>query len=129
MVEDFMEEQHIPKGLITAYKNKEPVQIKKAQFSKLEPCAGESPEQRLDFLAEVELELEVELGEATITLQEVLQLQEGSIIALQRMAGDVVDLKANQVWLASGEVIVINDFFAIRISSYEKNVKLHSGGQ
>jgi len=95
--------------------------IKKAQFAQLaEKRSPDTSREPLSFLQEIELELEVELGETQLSLQEVLLLKEGSLITLNKMAGDTVDLKVNNQWLAAGEVLVINEVFGLRISSFNR---------
>jgi len=95
--------------------------IKKAQFAQLaEKQSPDTSREPLSFLQEIELELEVELGETQLSLQEVLLLKEGSLITLNKMAGDTVDLKVNNQWLAAGEVLVINEVFGLRISSFNR---------
>jgi flagellar motor switch protein FliN/FliY len=94
--------------------------IKKIQFSPLEPPSAEEGQKDISFLKEIELLLEVELGSTTLTLREVLNINEGDVITLSKMVGDTVDLAANDVWLARGEVLVINDVLGIRISSLNK---------
>jgi|GEM_PF-1763595 Flagellar motor switch/type III secretory pathway protein len=95
--------------------------IKKAQFPSLTPQNTEDNQENISFLNEVELELKVELGTAPISLREVLNLQEEQVISLNRIAGDTVDVKANNLWLAHGEVLVLNEVLGIRISSLSKD--------
>lgn len=95
--------------------------IKKAQFSVFEPQKVEETQAEISFLNEVELELKVELGCTSVNLREVLNLHEQQVIALNRIAGDTVDVKVNNVWLAYGEVLVLNEVLGIRISSFNKD--------
>ncbi len=92
--------------------------IKKAQFSQLEPRQVEGTKEDISYLNDVEIELQAELGSAAINLREVMHLHEGQVIPLNRIAGDTIDLKVNDIWLAYGEVLILNDAFAIRISSF-----------
>jgi flagellar motor switch protein FliN/FliY len=98
--------------------------VKKAQFSPLEPVEIDSEINNIDILKNVEVDLEVELGETFLSLGEILDLKEGSVIGINKMAGDTIDIFLNKIWLASGEVVVINDVFGIRISSFNKEEKL-----
>ena len=95
--------------------------IKKAQFSVFDRHTVEEAQEHISFLNEVELELEVELGSTSVNLREVLNLHEQQVIPLNRIAGDTVDVKANNVWLAHGEVLVLNEVLGIRISSFNKD--------
>lgn len=102
--------------------------IKKAHFSLLEPCRVEDVTEDISFLNEVELELKVELGSTAMNLREVINLYEGQVITLNRIAGDTVDLKANNVWLAHGEVLVLNEVLGIRVSSFSREDEYSTRG-
>jgi len=94
--------------------------IRKVQFSPLGPSSVKEEKKDINFLKEIDLLLEVELGSTILSLKEVLNMSEGDVITLSKMVGDTVDLKANNVWLAQGEVLVINEVLGIRISSLDK---------
>lgn len=70
----------------------------------------------LDSLHDVELDLKIELGRAELLIDEVLQLQEGSVVPLDKLAGDPVDVLVNGQLIARGEVLVLNDNFCVRIA-------------
>lgn len=72
--------------------------------------------QPIDLLGEVELDLRVELGRTQMRLDEVLQLRSGSVVALDKLAGDPVDIFVNGRLIARGEVLVMNDNFCIRVT-------------
>jgi flagellar motor switch protein FliN/FliY len=82
----------------------------------------------ISMLNEIPLELEVELGSTSMNLKEVINLHEGEIITLDRLAGDTVDLMANKQWLAYGEVLVLNEVLGIRISSFTKDGEISGRG-
>jgi len=71
----------------------------------------------LTYLDDVQVDLAAELGGTTLKVREVLALQEGSVIKLDRTAGDNVDILLNGLQFARGEVLVINNLFAIRVST------------
>ena len=102
--------------------------IKKAKFSLFEPHKVEAFQENINFLNEVELELQVELGSTSVNLREVLNFHEEQVIALNRIAGDTVDILANNIWLAHGEVLVLNEVLGIRISSFNKEEEYSSRG-
>lgn len=102
-------------------KSNRSLNIKRAQFPRLKPQNIEDDRENIDFLNEVELELKVELGTAPISLRDVLNLHEEQVLSLNRIAGDTVDVKANNLWLAHGEVLVLNEVLGIRISSFSKD--------
>lgn len=66
----------------------------------------------------VELTLSAELGKTTIRVQELISLKEGSVLKLDRLADENVTLLANEAPFAEGEVVVINDRFAVRLVSF-----------
>ena len=70
----------------------------------------------LSALDDVELELRIELGRAELLIEEVLRLREGSVVPLDKLAGDPVDILANGRLIARGEVLVLNDNFCVRVA-------------
>jgi len=72
--------------------------------------------QGLGALDDVELDLHIELGRAELLIDEVLSLREGSVVPLDKLAGDPVDILVNGRLLARGEVLVLNDSFCVRVA-------------
>jgi flagellar motor switch protein FliN/FliY len=70
----------------------------------------------LDLLREVELDLKIELGRANLNLENVLRLRAGSVVPLDKLAGDPVDICVNGRLIARGEVLVLNDNFCVRVA-------------
>ncbi|QOJ03826.1 MAG: flagellar motor switch protein FliN [Planctomycetia bacterium] len=70
----------------------------------------------IDLLNDVELNVTIELGRAQMLIEEVLKLGEGSVVELDKLAGDPVDVLVNDRLVARGEVLVLNDNFCVRIS-------------
>ncbi|MGQ9846478.1 MAG: flagellar motor switch protein FliN [Bacteroidales bacterium] len=71
---------------------------------------------RLEFILDIPLEVSVELGKAKILIRELLQLGQGSVIELNKLAGEPLEILVNQKLVARGEVVVINDRFGIRLT-------------
>ena len=90
--------------------------VKFASFDDSAPAAGEA-NKNLDILMDVKLQLTVELGRAVLPIKKVLELTKGSIIELEKVAGEPVELYANGKLIANGEVVVIEDNFGLRITS------------
>jgi flagellar motor switch protein FliN/FliY len=67
-------------------------------------------------LSDVPMELSVEIGRAHMTVGETLQLRAGSVITLERLAGEPVDLLVNGTPIARGEVVVVDEQFGLRVS-------------
>ncbi len=81
------------------------------------PQASSLPEDfGLDLLVDIPVELTVELGRSRIPIQELLRLQPGSALKLSRLEGEPVDILANDVLIARGEVVVKNEKYGIRIT-------------
>lgn len=70
----------------------------------------------LELIREVELDLKIELGRAQMLLEDVLRLRKGSVVALDKLAGDPVDIYVNGRLIARGEVLVMNDNFCVRVA-------------
>jgi len=70
----------------------------------------------LDLLRDVNLHVKVELGRTRMYVEDVLRLSENSIIELDKLAGDPVDIYVNDRPVARGEVLVVNDNFCVRVS-------------
>ncbi|MFN8009158.1 MAG: flagellar motor switch protein FliN [Terriglobia bacterium] len=77
------------------------------------------PEVNLDLILDVELPVTVRFGQKEMILEEVLRLGEGSLIELDRMADDPVEVLINGKPLAKGEVVTVDGHFAIRITQME----------
>lgn len=70
----------------------------------------------IDMLGDVELNVTVELGRTEMLVEDVLKLGDGSVVELDKLAGDPVDVFVNGRLVARGEVLVLNDNFCIRVS-------------
>jgi flagellar motor switch protein FliN len=87
------------------------------QFDSLtdEPPPTPAPS-NLDLLMDIELEVRVELGRSSLKIRDVLKLGTGSVVELDKLAGEPVDLLVNDVIFAKGEVVVIDENFGVRIT-------------
>lgn len=90
--------------------------VKFASFEELNQVQGET-NKNLDILMDIKLQLTVELGRTELPIKKVLELTRGSIIELEKVAGEPVELYANGKLVAHGEVVVIEDNFGLRITS------------
>lgn len=70
----------------------------------------------LDLLLDIPLEVSVEVGRSKILVRDLLQLQEGSLIELDKLAGEPLDLYVNSRLIARGEAVVVNDKFGLRLT-------------
>lgn len=72
--------------------------------------------QSLDFILDIPLKLTVELGRAKMSIREILQLSQGSVVELSKLAGEPLEILVNEKLIARGEVVVVNDKFGIRLT-------------
>lgn len=77
----------------------------------------------IDMLGDVDLDVTIELGRTEMLVEDVLRLAGGSIVELNKLAGDPVDVYVNGRLIARGEVLVLNDNFCIRISEILADVQ------
>jgi len=70
----------------------------------------------IDLLLDVPLRVKIELGRNKLTLEDILRLKEGSVVELNKLAGDPLDVLVNDRLVAKGEVLVLNDNFCIRVT-------------
>ena len=71
---------------------------------------------KLDLLLDVPLDLSVELGRARMSIQDLLNMSPGSVIELDKIAGEPLDFMVNGRLVARGEAVVVNDKFGVRIT-------------
>ena len=84
----------------------------------LEDFVGAAPNEEratLEMIRDVELDLRIEFGRTHMYLEDVLKLRKGSVVALDKLAGDPVDIFVNGRLIARGEVLVLNDNFCVRV--------------
>ncbi|HEY0562670.1 MAG TPA: flagellar motor switch protein FliN [Methylophilus sp.] len=70
----------------------------------------------IDFILDIPVQLTVELGRTKIAIKNLLQLAQGSVVELEGMAGEPMDVLVNGCLIAQGEVVVVNDKFGIRLT-------------
>ena len=72
-------------------------------------------ERGIDLLLDIPLEISVEVGRSRILVRDLLQLQEGSLVELDKLAGEPLDLYVNSRLIARGEAVVVNEKFGLRL--------------
>jgi flagellar motor switch protein FliN/FliY len=77
----------------------------------------------IDLLRDVELNVKIELGRSRMLVEDVLKLGEGSVVELDKLAGDPVDVFVNDRLVARGEVLVLNDNFCVRVNEIVAGAK------
>ncbi len=93
-----------------------PPGVKPLEFQDLSGSSAANEAASLDLLRDVQLDLKIELGRTQMQLEDVLRLKQGTVVALDKLAGDPVDIYANGRLIARGEVLVLNDNFCVRVA-------------
>ena len=92
-------------------------EVAKVQFDDLRAdAAHKGGEVNLDVILDVPVTLSMEVGRARISIRKLMQLNQGSVVELDRAAGDALDVFVNGTLVAHGEVVVVNDKFGIRLT-------------
>ncbi len=92
----------------------DPVELDELHDESDPPQLAENPD--LDVILDIPVSLSMEVGSTEIAIRNLLQLSQGSVIELDRMAGEPLDVKVNGTLIAHGEVVVVNDRFGIRLT-------------
>ena len=85
-------------------------------FQQLAPGAAANGKQDLDLILDIPVNLTVELGRTKIPIKSILQLAQGSVIELDALAGEPMDVLVNGCLIAQGEVVVVNEKFGVRLT-------------
>ncbi|PLS16685.1 flagellar motor switch phosphatase FliY [Bacillus sp. M6-12] len=106
--------QHFGSGLNGQHQQ---VNVQPASFSSFQPYQLQEAEQKnLNMLLDIPLQVTVELGRTNRSVKEILELSAGSIIELDKLAGEPVDILVNNRLIAKGEVVVIDENFGVRVT-------------
>lgn len=90
--------------------------VRPARFVPFAPGPAGGAQNAIDLLYDVQLELSVELGRAAIPVRDVLQLGPGSVVELNKLGGEPVDILVNGRPIAKGEVVVVDENFGVRVT-------------
>ncbi|MGE5498265.1 MAG: flagellar motor switch protein FliN [Syntrophothermus sp.] len=103
--DDFMSEEKISGGI--------------ADFPEFDEASNRSamPNDKLDFLKDLQLNVYIELGRTQMQIKDILELERGYVIELDKLASEPVDIFVNNKKIAEGEVVVIDKHFGIRITN------------
>lgn len=112
---DAMAEQ----AIADAASSNSPLNAESAASTVFQDFAGTTPEgmaNDINFILDIPVQLTVELGRAKIPIKNLLQLAQGSVVELDGLAGEPMDVLINGCLIAQGEVVVVNDKFGIRLT-------------
>jgi flagellar motor switch protein FliN/FliY len=93
-------------------------------YEALGPALAQGDAGDLSLVLDVPVELAVEVGRTTMTIRETLAIAPGSIISLNRMAGEPVDLLVNGRRIARGEVVAVDEEFGLRVTEVVANTRI-----
>ncbi|MBT0722881.1 flagellar motor switch protein FliN [Rosenbergiella sp. S61] len=96
-------------------------QVSDGESDKVSPPVSPLPEpvdplQDINLIMDIPIQLTVELGRTRMTIKELLRLTQGSIVPLEGLAGEPLDILINHYLIAQGEVVVVNDKYGVRIT-------------
>lgn len=106
MIQQQIEQNHAPRRL----------KVHSAPKPNLSGDAEQNPDENLDLIMDVPMEVSVEIGRTQKYVKDILDLNKGSLVVLDKLAGDQVDLYVNGQCIAKGDVVVVDDNFGIRIT-------------
>ncbi len=86
------------------------------------PITGEE-KRKLDAILDIPVTISMEVGRSNISIRNLLQLNQGSVVELDRVAGEALDVLVNGTLIAHGEVVVVNDKFGIRLTDVISQVE------
>ena len=93
----------------------EPVELEAFEEPKLSGLT-EDERQKLDSILDIPVTISMEVGRSNISIRNLLQLNQGSVVELDRVAGEPLDVMVNGTLIAHGEVVVVNEKFGIRLT-------------
>lgn len=88
----------------------------KASFDELKDESTPGSDVNLDVVLDIPVNLSMEIGRTKISIRNLLQLNQGSVVELERLAGEPMDVLVNGTLIARGEVVVVNEKFGIRLT-------------
>ncbi len=91
-------------------------QVAPVAFTNFSPTGATSAGNDINMILDIPVQLTVELGRTRIPIKHILQLAQGSVVELETMAGEPMDVLVNGYLIAQGEVVVVNDKFGIRLT-------------
>ncbi|MBX3607880.1 MAG: flagellar motor switch protein FliN [Piscinibacter sp.] len=93
-----------------------PEQVAPASFTNFTPTTSNAAGNDINMILDIPVQLTVELGRTRIPIKHILQLAQGSVVELDALAGEPMDVLVNGYLIAQGEVVVVNDKFGIRLT-------------
>jgi flagellar motor switch protein FliN len=95
---------------------KEEPEVEEAEVSKPSPQKVDVDNEKMELILDIPVAITVEIGRTKMSIRNLLQLNQGGIVALDRLAGEALDVLVNGTLVANGEVVVVNDKFGVRLT-------------
>ncbi len=115
-IEDLMKMLGVGPQKVPAPAAKKESSPAKVEFEPLAPAAASRPEAGMDLLHDINVQVRVELGRARMYVEDILRLGPGAVVPLESLTGDPLDIYVNDRLVARGEVLVVGENFAIRVT-------------
>lgn len=97
----------------------EPVMVREPQFASFDQSFQSQKVETIDLVGDIPVELTVELGRTNKKIAEILEFSQGTVVELNKLVGESLDIYANGKYIAKGEVVVIDDNFGVRVTDIE----------
>ena len=91
-------------------------EVQTPEFEDLKDESSETVAKDINFLLDIPVEITVQLGTSRMLIKELLQLGQGSVVELDKLAGEPMEILANSRLIARGEVVVVNEKFGVRLT-------------
>ena len=91
-------------------------EVQEPDFEDLKEETSEAVSREIDFLLDIPVQITVQLGTARMLIKDLLQLGQGSVVELEKLAGEPMEILANSRLIARGEVVVVNEKFGVRLT-------------
>jgi flagellar motor switch protein FliN/FliY len=126
---DTVEDQKTPvtESAATEEANVDRAAVAEAEFQHLSQPPDKPQAQNIELLMDVNLPISIELGRTKMSIADILSLGPGAVVELNKLAGEPVDVLVNQRIVAKGEVVVVDEYFGVRITQLmtpEERLKL-----
>jgi flagellar motor switch protein FliN/FliY len=110
--------EEFEEGKMTAKEQGFPAGEEEASLEEFEEHGGKAKTtpHNIDFILDIPLELTVELGHTSMLINDLLQLGQGSVVELNKLAGEPLEILVNRKLIARGEVVVVNEKFGVRLT-------------
>lgn len=101
----------------------EKVVVKKPEFQNFDMSTNTIYNEQIDLVGDIPVEITVELGRTNRRISEILEFGPGTVVELEKLVGEALNIYANGKYIAKGEVVVIDDNFGVRVTEIEKTYK------